>query len=244
MKKEWFADWFDSPYYHTLYKNRDETEAQRSLDNLLHAMQLPEGTRVLDLACGKGRHSRYLALKGFDVTGLDISFASIAFARQFEHEKLAFYQHDMRLPYRMRYYDAIVNMFTSFGYFEHDRDHLLTLKNVRKGLKSGGYFLLDYFNAEWVRRNLVHFDKKTVDNLEFHLKKSIRGHYVYKTVEFQTGGRHFHFREKVRLFHLSDFEQLFQQAGLRLLKTYGGYDLTDFHPHQSKRLILLATTME
>lgn len=244
MKKEWFAEWFDSPYYHLLYKNRDESEAQRSLDNLLGALQLPDGARILDLACGKGRHARYLATKGFDVTGLDISFASIAFARQFEHEKLAFYQHDMRLPYRVHYYDAIVNMFTSFGYFEHDRDHLMTLQNVRKGLKSGGLFLLDYFNAEWVRRHLVHDDKKSIDNVDFHLKRSLRGQYVYKTVEFQTGGKHFHFREKVRMFERADFERLFAASGMRILKIYGGYDLAPYDPTASKRLILLATTME
>lgn len=240
MKKEWFADWFDSPYYHTLYKNRDESEARRSVDSFLGAMHLPDGARILDLACGKGRHATYLASKGFDVTGLDISFSSIAFARQFEHEKLAFYQHDMRLPFRMHYYQAIVNMFTSFGYFDHDRDHLLTLKNVRKGLKTNGLFLLDYFNAEWVRQNLVANDVKTVDNIEFHLKKTIRGGHVYKTVDFQTGGRHFAFRERVRMFYLPDFEQLFQQAGLRICNIYGGYDLSPFHPTESKRLILLA----
>lgn len=238
--KEWFADWFDSPYYHTLYKNHDAEDAQRAIDHLLTAMDLPRGARILDLACGKGRHARHLAEKGYDVTGLDISFASIAFARQFEFERLTFYQHDMRLPYRINYYDAVMNMFTSFGYFLHDRDHLLALKNVHKGLQSGGLFLLDYFNAKWVRQHLVHDDVKMVDNIEFHLKKSIRGGHVFKTVEFQTGGRPFKFRERVRLFTLADFEQLFAAAGLRLVNTFGDYNMTPFVPEQSKRLILLA----
>jgi len=135
MKKDWFSAWFDSPYYHTLYKSRDEEEAQNTLDNLLRALDLPEGAQILDLACGKGRHSRYLASKGFDVTGLDISDASITFARQFEHERLAFFQHDMRVPFRFNYFDAVMNMFTSFGYFETDRDHLLALSNIQTGLK-------------------------------------------------------------------------------------------------------------
>ena len=240
MKKEWFAEWFDSPYYHTLYKSRDEKEAQKTLDNLLKALDLPSGARILDLACGKGRHSRYLAEKGFDVTGLDYSDASITFARQFEHERLAFYQHDMRLPFRINYFDAVMNMFTSFGYFEAESDHLLTLKNVQKGLKPGSLFLLDYFNSILVRKNLVHSDVKTVDGIEFRMKRNIRGGHVLKTVEFDTGGKQYRFHERVRLFTRADFESLFAEAGLDLRHTYGCYDLSDFDADTSKRLIIIA----
>lgn len=240
MEKEWFAEWFDSPYYHTLYKSRDEKEAQHTLDNLLRALELPPGARILDLACGKGRHSRYLAEKGFDITGLDISDTSITFARQFEHERLAFYQHDMRLPFRINYFDAVMNMFTSFGYFETGRDHLLTLKNVQKGLKPGGLFLLDYFNSVWVRKNLVASDVKTIDGIEFRMKRNIRSGHVFKTVEFATGGKQYHFRERVRLFTLADFESLIAEAGLDLRHTYGGYNLDNYDADTSKRLILIA----
>jgi SAM-dependent methyltransferase len=240
MKKEWFASWFDSPYYHTLYKQRDENEAKRVVDNLLTVLRLPPGARVLDLACGKGRHSRHLAEKGFDVTGLDISASSIAFARQFEHEHLTFYQHDMRLPFRINFFDAVLNMFTSFGYFDNDLDHLRSLKNAQRGLKPGGQLLLDYFNAEWVRRNVVRAEVKTVDNIEFHLKKNIRGGYVYKTVDFRTGGRHFEFRERVRLFTLTDFREIFDAAGLQFNAAYGDYEMNPYSPNHSKRLIVSA----
>ncbi len=240
MKKEWFERWFDSPYYHTLYKNRDEKEAQNTLDNLLKSLDLPAGAQILDLACGKGRHSRYLSEKGFDVTGLDISFKSIAFARQFEHERLAFYQHDMRLPFRVNYFDAVINLFTSFGYFKTDRDHLLTLKNVQKGLKPRGLFLLDYFNSVWVAENLVRSDIKIVDGIEFHLKRNIRDGHVFKTVEFLTEGKSFSFRERVRLFTLADFQSLFATAGMKIIRLYGGYDLSDFDVRHSKRLIIIA----
>jgi SAM-dependent methyltransferase len=240
MKKEWFATWFDSPYYHILYQNRDEREAQASIDNFMLAMQVPKGSRILDLACGKGRHARYLAERGFDVTGLDISFASIAFARQFEHERLAFYQHDMRLPYRFNYYDAILNIFTSFGYFATDEEHEKTLKNVVRGLKPGGLFLLDFFNAQWVQQNIVRQAEKKADNITFQLKKRIRGPFIYKTVEFETGGRLFYFQERVRLFTLSDLENMFTRTGLRLRQTFGGYDLSPFDAAKSARLILIA----
>lgn len=240
MKKEWFAEWFDSPYYHTLYKSRDEKEAQHTLDNLLQALHLPSGARLLDLACGKGRHSRYLAEKGFDVTGLDFSDASIAYARQFEHERLAFYQHDMRFLFRINYFDAVMNMFTSFGYFDSDSDHLLALKNVQGGLKPGGLFLLDYFNSDWIRKNLLREDVKTVEGIEFHMKRNIRGEHVYKTIEFAVGSKQFHYQERVRLFTKADFESLFREAGLDLIQSYGDYDLGDFDATTSRRLILIA----
>lgn len=239
-KLEWFEEWFDSPYYHLLYKQHDEAEARRMVDNFLRAVDLPEGSRILDLACGKGRHSRYLAERGYDVTGLDISPQSIAYARQFEHERLNFYQHDMRLPFRINYFDAVLNMFTSFGYFGHDRDHLKTLQNVSKGLRPSGLLLLDYFNSNWVRTNLVPSASKTVEGIEFHLKKTVRDGHVFKTVEFEAEGQHHVFRERVRLFGLADFEAMFAASGLRLRYTFGDYALGDFDATVSQRLILVA----
>lgn len=238
--KEWFASWFDSPFYHTLYKNRDENEARKAIDSLLHALQLPAGARILDLACGKGRHARYLSEKGFDVVGVDISEKSIAYARQYEHDLLSFYQHDMRLPFRIRYFDAVTNFFTSFGYFDNDDDHLKTLKNVALGLRPGGHFLLDYFNANHVRSNLVMQEEKNVDGITFSIKRCVLEGYVIKTVEFSSDGRDYHFQEKVRMFSLEDLEQLCEKAGLTVRERFGSYDHAPFDREESQRLILIA----
>lgn len=240
MDKEWFSSWFDSPYYHILYKRHDEADAKAALDGLLKALNLAPGSRILDLACGKGRHARYLAEQGFEVTGLDISESSITFARHFEFDRLSFYQHDMRRPFRVNYYDAVVNFFTSFGYFDNDADHLLTLSNVARNLKPGGLFLLDFFNAAWVRHHLVRTEQKAIDGIVFRISKTIRGPFVYKKVSFDTGGRRFVFRERVRLFSLPELSTLFRQAGLEVKSAYGGYDLSPFEELSSRRLILLA----
>ena len=240
MPVEWFAKWFDSPYYHILYQSHDDKEAKRFIDKLLLPLKLPKGARLLDLACGKGRHARYLAEKGYTVTGLDISPASIAYARHLEHDRLSFFQHDMRQPFRINYFDGILNIFTSFGYFDTDSDHLTTLENVYKGLKPGGLFLLDYFNSTWVRENLVRHEVKPLDGIDFHIHKSIRSGIVHKRVEFTTGGKKFTFRERVRLFSLEDFKQLFSAAGLILSEQYGDYSLQSFDPQTSPRLILIA----
>ena len=244
MTSEWFENWFDSPYYHVLYQSHDDGEAKLFINNLLHAMSLPQNAQVLDLACGKGRHARYLAEQGFEVTGVDISASNIAYARHFEHERLSFYIHDMRQPFRFNYFDGVVNFFTSFGYFNSDQDHLNTLRNVERGLKPGGLFLLDYFNSNWVRQHLVHQEVKSLDGIDFHIKKTIRGEHVFKHIEFTTGGRQFRFRERVRLFSLDEFQTLFAESGLKLRQIFGDYGLQDFTLQESRRLILIAEKPE
>ena len=151
-KSEWFADWFDSPYYHILYQNHNEQSAKDFIDNLFKKLTPQYATlhptsyyKILDLACGKGRHSRYMASKGFDVTGTDLSENSIRYARQFESDNLSFFEHDMRKPFRINYFDYIFNIFTSFGYFDRDEDNVTALKCVHDGLKDDGTFILDYF---------------------------------------------------------------------------------------------------
>src|ERR1700751_1194972 len=116
---QWFECWFDSPYYHLLYGTRDEKEASFFLDNLLHHIKLKEHARCWDLNCGKGRHSIYLHKKGFDVIGTDLSEKSIDHAKKFESETLHFYKHDMRSLFYSNYFDAVFNLFTSFGYFRN-----------------------------------------------------------------------------------------------------------------------------
>lgn len=240
MKKEWFEEWFDSSFYHLLYKGRDEQEAKNSLDNLLRALDLPPGAVLMDLACGKGRHSRYLAEKGFFVTGLDISEQSIEFARQYESDHLEFFQHDMRKSFRANYYDGVLNMFTSFGYFKTDLEHLHALQSIAKNLKPGGVFLLDYFNSDWIQANLIAEESKTVEGITFHLTKWIENGHVHKTVAFEAEGRHFTHTETVRLFSLEDFQELFTACHLTITKTFGDYDLTSFDEQNSKRLIVVA----
>lgn len=240
MKKEWFEEWFDASYYHLLYNRHDEQEARRTMDNLLAVLNLDSGARILDLACGKGRHARYLAECGYDVTGLDISWNSISEARKYENERLAFFQHDMRKLFRTNYFDAVLNMFTSFGYFSKEADHLHTVQNAAKALKPGGLLFIDFLNAHSVRRNLVASEVKEVEGITFHLHRSIEGGFVFKTIAFEAEGKQYRFRESVRLFELPDFESLFAQAGLTLLRTFGDYDMSAFEPTQSKRLMLLA----
>lgn len=241
MEKEWFEIWFNSPYYHILYRDRDQAEARQFIDRLLELLRPAPQAEVLDLACGKGRYSRYLAQQGLHVTGLDLASESIRYARQFENERLSFFQHDMRRPFRINYFDYIFNFFTSFGYFETEKEHLRAMQTISSGLKPGGLFLLDFFNTDSVLANLVPYELKRVDHFEFHIRRSFDpAGYILKRIELEARGKALAFTERVRAFRLADFEELFRQSGLRLVQHFGNYQLAPFDLDQSNRLIVLA----
>jgi SAM-dependent methyltransferase len=224
----WFASWFDSPYYHILYKERDEMEAQLFMDNIVHYLNLPEEAKILDLACGKGRHSIYLNQMGFNVTGADLSSNSIAIAKDFENETLKFVEHDMRKPFDQKF-DAIFNLFTSFGYFENEEDNFITLKAIRDSISEYGFAVIDFMNVPNVLANLVPEEVKSVDNIDFHIKRYLKDGYIYKEINFEDQGGKFHFTEKVKAITLEDFEIMMEEAGIYLLDIFGDYKLKKFH---------------
>jgi cyclopropane fatty-acyl-phospholipid synthase-like methyltransferase len=238
--KEWFETWFDSPYYHILYKNRDAKEAELFLDNLISFLSLKPDSRILDVACGKGRHSIYLNKKGFAVTGYDLSEESIAHNKQFENDKLEFYLHDMREIFRSNYYDVVVNLFSSFGYFEKERDNIRCLISHATALKPDGIFIFDYFNcSKIVSTGEVTLDK-TVDGINFQIKKTFAGNSVHKSIDFIDKGNKYHFEERLMLFSKTDLIRFFDAAGLHIINTFGNYDLVPFDHDNSDRLILIA----
>ena len=236
--ENWFASWFDTPYYHILYKDRDYTEAQLFMDNITHYLNLPEEAKILDLACGKGRHSIYLNQLGFDVTGADLSENSIAAAKKSENKNLHFQVHDMRQPFEQKF-DAIFNLFTSFGYFENDTDNLLTLVAIKESLSEYGFAVIDFMNANQVLKNLIPQETKTVDGITFDIKRFAIDGYIYKEIDFEDQGKKFHFTEKVKALTLNDFEHLMEEAGIYLLDIFGDYKLKKFHKTESERLIMI-----
>ena len=238
MKSKWFEEWFDSKYYHTLYQNRDYAEAQLFMDNLMNYLNVPKEASIWDLACGKGRHSIYLAAQGFDVTGTDLSEQSITAARESEHDYLSFFQHDMRDSFRINYFDYVFNLFTSFGYFEDEKDDLKVLKNIVKSLKNNGIFVMDFLNVHHVAAHLVPEETKVLSGVKFHITRNIEDGYIVKTIAFEAEGRPHKYQEKVRAFSHFELTRLFTKAGLRINKVFGDYALNDFDVWQSPRLIL------
>lgn len=236
--KNWFASWFDTAYYHILYKDRNYREAQIFMDNLTHYLNLPEKSKVLDLACGKGRHSIYLNQLGFDVIGADLSENSIAEANKNANETLHFKVHDMREPFEDKF-DAIFNLFTSFGYFENDEDNLKTLIAIKESLTEYGFAAIDFMNVHHVIPNLVPSEIKTVDEIDFHIKRYLENNHIIKEIDFEHDGKKFHFTEKVKALTLEDFQKMMDDAGIYLLDIFGDYKLKKFHKNTSERLIMI-----
>ena len=234
----WFQTWFDTPYYHILYAKRDHKEASAFIDRLVVALDLKNGDKVMDLACGRGRHSLHLASKGFLVTGLDLSQNSIDSLIHYNNDTLHFEQWDMRVPYKEDGYDVVFNLFTSFGYFESSVENLKVLGAMKKVIKEGGHVLIDYLN---VKKALTVIDKKehiSRQGVEFFTSKSFRDGCIIKEITVSDGDQDLNFSESVQALTLDDFNVLIEKADLKLVQTFGDYHLNPFDEIRSPRLIL------
>ncbi len=241
MSKEttkWYAEWFNTPYYHSLYKNRDDSEAKKFMDNLTQHLSLQKEETIMDLACGKGRHSRYLNSLGYQVTGVDLSQNSIAFAKEFENERLHFAVHDMTHVYHQQF-NVIVNLFTSFGYFEKEEDNLNTIKAIKANLKQNGIGVIDFMNVDYVIDNLVPSESKVIEGITYNINRFVEDDFITKEIKFIDQGDTFTFFERVKAIDLNQFKAYFKAAGLTLLEIYGDYNLTKFNRNSSPRLIMI-----
>ena len=238
--EEWFECWFNSAYYHVLYKDRDEQEAQLFLDHLIEFLKPTSGARILDVACGKGRHAVYLNEKGFDVTGFDLSSESIEYDQQFENESLTFFKHDMRDIFRVNYFDYVFNLFSSFGYFEREHDNAKTIYANAASLKPGGILVLDYMNSIKVKATLIANESKRIDGIDFNINKRIENNCVVKKISFTDKGISHDFFEQLSLFTKNDFEKYFSKYNLTVTHVFGDYNFSKFDENNSDRLILIA----
>jgi SAM-dependent methyltransferase len=239
-QKEWFEEWFNTPYYHILYKNRDDHEAERFIRNLCDLLKLKKDSYILDLACGKGRHSITLNKLGFKVLGADLSSHSISEAAKQASENLSFLVHDMREVIPHQQFDAIFNLFTSFGYFDETTDNEKVLRATHEMLNENGILVIDFMNAKKVADHLVESEVKTIDNLNFHINRRFDGKHIFKQITFQDHGEEFNYTERVQALRYSDFESMLNSNGFKILRIFGDFDLNEFQENTSDRLILIA----
>lgn len=242
---DWFEEWFDSPLYEKLYANRDEAEAARLVELLEETLPLEECSKILDLGCGRGRHSINLCKKGYDVTGIDLSEEAIATAREKAEkeglEHIRFQVRDMRDPLPQTF-DAIVNLFTTFGYFESDQENASVLESVKKMLKPNGIFVLDYLNAEKVRDSYVPSEEGEFQDIQYEIKRYITDNAINKEIEFfgDKIGSSKKYAERVKLYDCSWFKREMANHDLIIDKIYGDYEGHEFDPESSARLLIIS----
>jgi SAM-dependent methyltransferase len=240
MKNDcWFRDWFDSPYYHLLYNKRDDREADLFISNLSSHLKLSPSLKIWDIACGRGRHTNAFARKGFKVTGTDLAENSIREANRNKEKNAEFFVHDMRLPFKTSEFDCVVNLFTSIGYFEEYNDNFLVFENVYAALKPSGIFVVDFFNAEKVKRSIKPQYTEQRGEITFIINKTIEDNHIVKKINFEHHGKKYMFEETVSLLHRTDFEKFASQTSFKQEDCFGDYDLNPFDPDNSDRLILI-----
>ena len=242
MQHDWFENWFDSPYYHKLYFERDKQEASAFIEKLVNHLKPPVPSMMLDVACGKGRHSRQLASYGHTVTGIDLSEQSINEALLTSNDQLYFYRHDMRLPFWINYFDHAFNFFTSFGYFRTQRENDNAIRTIATALKKNGVFVMDYLNTHFSEDHLIHKSEKTVDDVQFIITKWFDEDFFYKKIEVMDEmlTEPLVYNEKVAKFTLGDFTDMFAYQGLQIQEVYGDYDFGRYDVKKSNRLIMIA----
>ncbi len=269
LDKNWFASWFDTEYYHLLYKHRNHEEAKQFIANLVEFLNLEAGSKVFDLACGKGRHSIELHSHGLNVLGMDLSAESIKFASEFEKNDLKFQIQDMREPFGNSEFKAGFNLFTSFGYFDDYQQDLKALSNVYNALEPQGFFVQDYINAlpivnllpqedsrmeyrtnqpqlDLAQQDENQFHSKNVnennssDSIEFKWKKWLDNNVIVKDIFVFDGDKEFRFQERVQVYSLNELVQLHTQAGFEVQNVFGDYSLNGYDPMKSNRIILIS----
>lgn len=236
--KNWFASWFDTSYYHILYKHRNYSEGQAFLKNLISFLKLKKDNLILDLACGKGRHSIYLNSLGFKVIGADLSKNSIEHAKQLENETLKFVEHDMREPFKNKF-DVILNLFTSFGFFEDDAEDIAILQNIKNGLNPNGIAVIDFMNTKRVISKLVSEEILTIDGITFKMNRYVKNGFIVKEINFEADGETHTYFEKVKNLDLAKINSYVNSVGFKIKHTFGNYQLEKFNEETSDRLILV-----
>ena len=235
-KKRWYREWFGEEYL-SVYAHRNLSDAKKLIDLLITELPLQKNDLVLDVGCGNARHGKILARKGFHVIGIDLSNVLLKSALVQNRKNFPFLvEADMRnLPFRSQF-DTVLSLFTSYGYFLSDDMNQKVLEEFNFALKDNGKIFFDYLNPDYVATNLDPFTEKTSGKLLIQESRWIDANRVYKKIIIDNSKE---FQESVRLYTLNDLSQMFDKAGLNILRVFGDYEGNEYSK-DSERMIIKA----
>ena len=239
---EWYEVAFDS-LYPVIYEHRNIEEAEAVVEKFLPLFDRAQP--ILDLACGNGRYLESFARRGYQVYGLDLSHYLLQMCLDSWGHAGEIFQGDMRrIPLADRSIGAVINMFTSFGYFSTDTDNLLVSKEVFRVLKQGGRFLFDFINAHKITSDLLEETERESGRYKIHEKRKIDGFgkYLVKNVEVTNlqSGKTDRIKEQLRLYSKDELVIMFESVGFKTETIYGGYHQEPFVDGVSDRVILIS----
>ena len=242
MKSEWFKDWFNTEEYLNVYQHRNESDAEEHVKLILKNVNIPSSAKILDMACGAGRHAIILSRKNFDVTAVDLSENLLAIAKKntyAENLKINFVHSDIRKFESDDKFNLILNLFTSFGYFESDEENFSVLQKAYDLLADDGFFVLDFFNSHFLKQNLVEASEEILGEVKIHQFRKIKGNRVTKKIVITKNGNLSQFEESVRMFTQDDLVDAVQNIGFEIHKTFGDFLGNEFDQFNSPRLIMI-----
>ena len=232
---EWYEEWFGEEYLR-LYPHRDDADARRAVELIARTVGLQPGWRVLDVACGAGRHAKAFVDVGARCFGLDLSATLLRVARQVTDAPLI--RADMRqLPIRPASMHLTVNLFTSFGYFDRDAEHRTALEEMISTVRPGGWFVIDFLNPAAVRRQLVPEELVQVPGQTVRVTRSVSpdGRYVCKSIHAREGKQYL---ERVRLFEPEQITGMLEGAGMRVRHRYGDYQGSSLTADSARTILM------
>jgi SAM-dependent methyltransferase len=239
---EWYKLAFGE-LYPLVYPHRDDAEAARVAGGL--APLLKGRSPVVDVACGNGRYMSAFGQTGLDVYGVDLSSHLLADAVMSRALRGRVVLGDMRaLPFRDGAAGAVVNMFTSFGYFETDLDNARVMNEVARVIEPGGVFLMDFLNANALDRESLTPSRRDERGAVIEERREIveAGRVLVKHVHVRVEGRDpVEYSERLRLYRHVDLVAMATTSGLAPHAVYGDYDLAPYAPASSPRVILVCT---
>ncbi len=240
---EWFESWFNTEEYLSVYRHRNDAEAEKLVNLILKKVDIFPGSDIIDLACGAGRHSILLAEKGFNVTAVDLSENLLGVARKTAEDlnlKINFVNADLRNFCISSKFDLALNLFTSFGYFEKDEENFALFTKGFELLKPGGQFVIDYFNTNYIQRNLVPHSEGIINDKKVIQDRKIVGNRVIKNILIAKNGTKERYIESVRMYSDSELSAAIERSGLKIKKIFGDFDGSDFDLNTSPRIIIIS----
>ena len=239
MIKNWYENWFGNEYL-TVYSHRDNDEAQELIQLIHSYIHLEKDSKILDLCCGQGRHALILAREGYEVYGIDLSRTLLEIAKYTKTSKQTAYfiQADMRLLPTVNSFDLLLNLFTSFGYFETDEENKSVFLQFHQVLKDGRYFVFDYFNDRFISESLVPFHRERIGNVLVEQERVIEGSRVRKKIRITKDGRQSTFFESVKMYNPDQIFNMLDNSKLSIDYVFGDYQGSLFEQN-SPRLIII-----
>jgi SAM-dependent methyltransferase len=242
MHKEWYKDWFASEEYLKVYSHRNQNDAKKLINLIFNNITIPKNSIILDAACGMGRHSILLSRLGHTVFGFDLSrsFLKIAVESNSDSNTNAnFFCADIRHVLFKKSFALILNLFTSFGYFESDIENFRFIRNSNLFMRENGYFILDYMNKNFLTNNLIQKTRKEYDDFDVIEEREIKGDRVIKNIIINREGKKKIFLESVKLYSVNKIEDEFRKSEYKLVRLFGDYDGNDFSNTNSQRVIFI-----